>query len=140
MYSTSFFSFVHINYIFFFIGRVDLMIFVIQNFLLTTKNFFQGLFIHFGFKLKSISFFVKHPFVYDRFIDFALTKKDACKTVVVLVCLLYEAAKMYFEYKFICIQKRKEEKNGFRKADMLIFCCRFFLKGVRKDLIKLKKN
>jgi len=47
---------------------------------------------------------------------------------------------MYFEYKFICIQKRKEEKNGFRKADMLIFCCRFFLKGVRKDLIKLKKK
>ena len=60
-------------------------------FLLTSKNlFFRGLFIH--FKLKSISFFfcLNIHLFFDRGLIsiFALTKKDACKTVVVLVLLV----------------------------------------------------
>jgi len=51
--------------------------------------FFRGLFIH--FKLKSISFFCLNIHLFfDRGLIsiFALTKKDACKTVVVLVLLV----------------------------------------------------
>ena len=59
-------------------------------FLLTSKNFFfRGFFIH--FKLKSISFFYLNIHLFfDRGLIsiFALTKKDACKTVVVLVLLV----------------------------------------------------